>query len=52
MANETLNDLAIKERREYYKKWRANNKDKVRKSNQNYWKRRAEKRLQEEAKNA
>lgn len=32
---------AIKaEQRAYFRKWRANNKDKVRKHNENYWKKR------------
>lgn len=49
MDKETTNleQLAIEERRAYFKKWRANNKEKVKQHNQNYWKRRAEKRLQE-----
>ena len=34
---------ANEERRRYYKKWRAENRDKIKKYNANYWQRRAEK---------
>lgn len=34
--------------REYFKAWRAANKDKVREYNRNYWEKRALKRLQEQ----
>ena len=30
-------------KREYHRMWRKNNKDKVKKNNENYWKRKAEK---------
>lgn len=33
---------AIEARKRYYKKWRQNNPDKVRASNERYWARRAE----------
>lgn len=40
-----LEDLAKKEQAEYMRNWRKKNPDKVRKSNHEYWKRRAQKRL-------
>ena len=41
MSNE--NQAAIEARRAYQKEWRAKNKDKVKKHNENYWLRRARK---------
>ena len=38
-----LNDEAKKVRREYYKIWRDNNKDKIRRYNSKDWEKRAEK---------
>lgn len=46
--NKNLEELAKEMRRAYYKKWRDNNKDKVKKQNEKYWMRRAMKLLQEE----
>ena len=37
-----LSKKAIKTRNDYYKEWRKNNKDKVRKYYENYWKKKAE----------
>lgn len=38
MENKTIDEMAIVEaRREYYRKWRAANKDKVKQHNRNYW---------------
>lgn len=48
MPNNNIEELARAERLEYFRKWRAANKDKVRESNRKYWQRKAEKRLQEE----
>ena len=45
-----LEELARKERNEYFKNWRANNKENVKRHNQNYWIRKAEKKLQEQKK--
>jgi len=42
-----IDELAKKERLEYFRKWRAANKDKVRKHNENYWKRKAEQKLKD-----
>lgn len=40
-----IDELARKERLEYFRKWRENNKDKVKMHNTNYWKNRAKKRI-------
>jgi hypothetical protein len=42
-----LSEVARAERLEYFKQWRAANKDKVKKHNQDYWRKRAEKKLRE-----
>lgn len=47
MAATTLEKRAAEERREYYRQWRAKNKDKVRESNRRYWERRAAKKAAE-----
>lgn len=44
----TLQARAAEERREYYRQWRAKNKDKVRENNRRYWEHRAEKKAQAE----
>lgn len=44
---EKFDDLTIKVRREYYRKWRAANKDKVKQHNANYWRKQKEKYLKE-----
>lgn len=51
MNKPTIEELVLQERKAYFKDWRARNKDKVRKNNQNYWKKRVEKRLKESEKN-
>lgn len=51
MSNTSMEELIVQERKAYFKEWRAKNKDKVRKNNQNYWKKRVEKRLKESEKN-
>lgn len=43
-----VDELVKKERREYYRKWRAANKDKVRENNARYWKKRALKKLEQQ----
>lgn len=48
MAATTLQGRAAEERREYFRQWRAKNKDKVRENNRRYWERRAEKKAQAE----
>jgi hypothetical protein len=47
MKETRLDNLAKQERREYQRKWRAANKEKVQKHNANYWKNRAAKKLAE-----
>jgi hypothetical protein len=37
-----LNEAAKEAKREYQRKWRAANRDKVRQHNQNYWKKKAQ----------
>jgi hypothetical protein len=43
MTKEELEQLAAEERRKYYREWRAKNKDKVKKYNEQRWIRKAEK---------
>ena len=38
---QSIEEMAIEARREYFRQWRAENKDKVRKHNQNYWRKKA-----------
>ena len=33
----TIEELALEERKKYFKEWRAKNKDKVKKHQQTYW---------------
>lgn len=42
-----IEERAAEARREYYRKWRAANKDKVRATNKRYWERRAQKAMEE-----
>ena|GEM_PF-1025877 len=46
-ATKTFDELIAEERREYFKAWRASNKDKVRRHNQNFWAKKAAKRQAE-----
>ena len=48
MEDKQIDILAREERREYYRKWRAEHRESVRKHNQEYWRRRAEQRLLQE----
>ena len=48
MTDTQISEMARAERLEYFRKWRADNKDKVKESNRKYWERKATKRLQEE----
>ena len=50
MDDKKLEAAAQKEKREYFRRWRKNNPDKVKRHNENYWRKRAEKRLEVEAK--
>ena len=40
-----VEELARKERQEYFRKWRRENPQKVKKHNQDYWMRKAERKL-------
>ena len=42
-----IDELAAKAKRDYHKKWRDSNKDKVKNYNSDYWKRQAIKSLNE-----
>ena len=44
MDDKRLEAAAQEEKREYFRRWRKNNPDKVKKHNENYWRKRAEKR--------
>ena len=46
--NQITKDEILKEKRSYYNTWRKNNKDKVKKHQENYWKKRTEKIKNEE----
>lgn len=43
MSNNELNDLVKLTKKNYYKNWRLNNKDKIKQYNSKYWQKRAEK---------
>lgn len=43
-----LNDLAAEEKRAYMRAWRINNRDKVKRHQQNYWLRKAKLKLEKE----
>ncbi len=48
----SVEEIAREERRAYFREWRANNKDKVKKHNATYWEKRAKRIIAErEAKN-
>ena len=49
MTEKNMDELARQERLEYYRKWRAANKEKVKQHNQNYWRHKAKKRMEKEA---
>ena len=44
----SIDEIAREERLAYFKNWRANNKNKVTKHNENYWRKKAEQRLSAE----
>ena len=43
--NNKLEQAILEEKRAYFKNWRANNKDKVKKNNAEYWRRKALQRI-------
>lgn len=47
MSEMTLEERAREERREYFRRWRAKNPEKVRENNRRYWERRAAKKAAE-----
>ena len=47
MKENTLQDMALEQRRAYYRQYRKRNADKVREWNSRYWKRKAERQLKE-----
>ena len=49
MDNKKLEAVVKEEKREYFRRWRKNNPEKVKQHNDNYWRKRAEKRLEAEA---
>ena len=43
----SIEEIAREERLAYFREWRANNKDKVKKHNATYWEKRAKQRIAE-----
>ena len=41
MSNTTITEEAIKQRRAYYKKWRATHKEQIKTYNTRYWEKKA-----------
>jgi len=52
MEDAKIKDLIRKEKNDYYKKWRKNNKDKVKEHHERYWKKRVERKLAKENKSS
>jgi len=50
MNKQSLDELIRAEKRAYSKNWRTKNADKVKKHNDNYWRKRALQKLQSEVK--
>ena len=46
MNGTNLDEIISAEKKEYYRKWRAKNRDKVKKHNEAYWKKKARQKLQ------
>ena len=42
MTGKAIDEMIKREKSEYHKKWRAENREKVKEYNQRYWRRRAE----------
>jgi len=47
MTTQQIQEATRQERLAYYKEWRSRNKDKVKRHNENFWRKRAEQRLKE-----
>lgn len=45
MGKQSIEELARQERLEYFRNWRSQNKDKIKKHNDDYWKRKAMERI-------
>ncbi|MCL1858270.1 MAG: hypothetical protein FWF92_03455 [Oscillospiraceae bacterium] len=45
MDTKTIDEIIKEEKKQYYKKWRENNPDKVKKHNSDYWRRRVERKI-------
>ena len=50
MAKQNIEDLVKDEKKRYYKAWRSKNRDRVKQHNQNFWAKKAQKRLENEQK--
>lgn len=48
MVKKQLDKAAAEARKEYFREWRKKNSDKVKKYNENYWRKRAKKSLEAE----
>lgn len=48
--NKNLSNKAVELRREYYKKWRQNNPNKIKQYQKTYWERKAQETTKEELK--
>lgn len=48
IEDKKLEKAVQEEKREYFRRWRKNNPDKVKKHNENYWIKRTQKRLEAE----
>ena len=48
IEDKKLKKAVQEEKREYFRRWRKNNPDKVKKHNDNYWLKRTQKRLEAE----
>ena len=51
MSTKKIKRAAAEERREYYRQWRKENRERVKQYNQNYWQHRAEKKATEQEEN-
>lgn len=47
--NKTIEELANEERRAYFKKWRSENKEKVKMHNATYWQKRVERKIERQS---
>lgn len=50
MKEKISNDLIKKEKCEYFKNWRKNNKEKIKRHNERYWQKRVEQKIQKNQK--